>query len=144
MAEEWIGAQVVSLVEETIQHHLSAENVWLWGCILYVQPHFHLACWKLHYVGTACYCDEKTSGVFRRLKVKKGKQTVFRYTKSCSWEAGNELYPLPLGMQWALITAREILAGHQGKHSDGKDREAQERIPWGEQRLCRWRPLRKG
>ena len=37
---------------------------------------------------------------FQRLKVKTDKQTVFRYTKSCSKEAGNELYPMSLGVWW--------------------------------------------
>lgn len=98
---------------------------------------------KTSLVRTACYWDEKTLGAFWGLKVNKDNslQIIPKAAAEGEWAV---LTTSCNEVAWALITAREILSGHQGKHSDGKDREAQEGIAWGEQRLCCWRPLRKG
>lgn len=119
MAEEWIGAQVVFLWEETV-HHLSAEAARVWGCIPWAQTRFHLCCWKLHCVRAACYCSKKISGVFSRQKVGEDRWTAFRHNQSCCREAGNELYPMPLRTQWSprvLTKAREISGWPSGKIS---------------------------
>lgn len=92
----------------------------------------------------ASCCKEKTSGGFFETKRQINSLQIHQQLRQRGRE---EAVPLPQGCNetaWALITGREILAGHQGNHSDGKDREVQEWIASGEQRLCHWRHLRQG